>query len=293
MLPAPMRSFIEQQNSPHTRAAYEHDLLHWCAWSLNETASVELAVGYKKYLLDRYAASTARRMYSAVKSYFAWLTAQDPSVPNYFGAVKPPLNSQAAPKVPSDVEVERVLRGANNERERAVLCLLLNGLRAQEVADLRVADWIMDLPTNARVVRVVGKGNRERFVPLTSEAHDALVGYVWNGPGIKRSPDDPLIVDSLGEPITRHTVAGIVRYCAQRSGVRGVSPHSFRHHYATRLYRVTRDVLGVGKLLGHTKPETTMRYARLDLVDVVETAHMDPRHKEYNDAHTGRAREAS
>lgn len=277
-----MRQFVDQQNSRNTQLAYERDLRAWSAWSsARREVGVELAVAYKKHLLANYAQATARRMFGTVRAYFRWLHAQNPAMPNPFSAVKGPVALSAAPRIPSDADVDRMVAAVDTEtligkRDLAVLTLLLNGLRAQEVCDLRVSD--ARVTRQPCVMRVVGKGQHERFVPLTDEAATAIRSYVRTRDPL---PDEWLIEDIFPDrPITRHVVSYVVEKYARLAGVQGVSPHSFRHHYATRLYRATRDVIGVGKLLGHAKPETTMMYARLDLSDIVETARHDPRYHE-------------
>lgn len=291
-LPELTRPFIEQQNSHNTRDAYAQDLAKWLAF-LNsrgiKTPTVEDVMVFKQALESGYAQNTARRIFSTARTFYDWLRKQGLITLNPFELVKGPKTLlDRSPNVPTDIQVERVLRSVQRnampgDRDYLILSLLLNGLRAQEVCDLNIDSIFKDDATGHHCVRVIGKGNKERVVPLTDEARDALWEYaasmaVLGGrPAGLLPPHAPLIVDALHDRITRKQVSYVVDKYAKRAGLKGLSPHSFRHHYGTRLYRATRDIVSVGKLLGHTKPETTAIYARMDLSDLVEVARLDPR----------------
>lgn len=278
--------YVGQQNSPNTRDAYRRDLGLWFSQRL--PLGVESVVRFKRMLIERFAPSTAKRTYATVSAYHDWLRRQGKLPINPFEAVKPPqMATNVAPNVPTDEQVSQVLaaidrRSLSGMRHYAILCLLLNGLRAQEVCDLRVGDIFAE-PV---VARVVGKGRKERMVPLTVEAITAVDEYTSTLAHHLRRPRDDgdwLIEDVFpGVKITRHQVAYVCRKYGELAGVGGFTPHSFRHHYGTRLYRATHDVLGVGKLMGHSKPETTQVYARMDLDDLIATAKQDPRYGRYD-----------
>jgi integrase/recombinase XerD len=287
-LPRPMRAFTDQQNSENTRQAYRRDLKHWCLWQLGRPFTVDTAVAYKDHLLSTYSAASAQRMFNTVRAFYSWMQAQGKLDANPFLAVKAPIRPDRAPNVPTDLDVARILktvdrwdglRGGRGARDYAILMLLLNGLRASEVCDLRWCDYLFT--SGAWCVRVVGKGGKERFVPVTTEAQEAMEYYMDSTfkPGVssRGEREQPMFHDILGERMSRHQIAAICTKYGERANVPGFTPHSFRHHYGKRLYRVSRDVLGVGKLMGHARPETTKVYANLDLADVIETARLDPR----------------
>lgn len=298
------KDFVKQQNSTNTRAAYVLDLSKWLHFLGDQAPSVQVAIAFKEEIEGKYAPNTARRIFSTVSAFHDWARRSGFYERNPFELVKrPKMIEGAAPKVPTDIQVARILKAVDRDspagkRHYAILTLLLCGLRASEVCDLRVGDWQYDEATETTFVRVVGKGMKERRVPLTEEARRALSDHDleilrMRRTALRRRDTDWLIEDVFpGQPITRKQVAYVCEKYGKLAGVRGFSPHSFRHHYGTRLYRVTRDVLGVGKLMGHSKPETTQRYATLDLADLVETARMDPRagvdKEEYNDEQAAR-----
>jgi len=296
-LPRAMRKFVEQQTSPNTRRSYERDLKVWCLWQIGKPFTVDTAVDFKTHLVSTYAPATAQRTFSTVRTFYQWMFDRGETDANPFAHVKSPSHSETAPVVPTDLDVARILktvdrwdglRGGRGARDYAILTLLLNGLRAQEVCDLRWKD--LSFTMGAWCLRVVGKGNKERFVPLSHEAAEALHYYMDHTfkPGVRDrgEQDQPLFTDIIGQPVTRDQIRHVCEKYGEAAGIKGFLPHSFRHHYGTRMYRATRDVLGVGKLMGHARPETTMRYARLDLADIIETAKLDPRNPvdevEYN-----------
>ncbi len=269
-----MQAFVDQQNSPNTRDAYARDLHVWLKHGWGMELPPNEAVGFKKYLMNKYAPSTARRIFSTVRSYHNWLTTQGDTGPNPFDGVKAPARDDTIVRVPTGSQVQRILDEAKRDtRARAMLLLLLNGLRASEVCDLRWGDYFATADTMA--VRVMGKGRKERIVPLNREAQGAMDAYTYLYGGV--SPEAPLFTDINGKPVTRKGVSYQFEKYSKRAGVRGFSPHSFRHNYGTRLYKASKDILGVGKLMGHSKAETTQVYARLDLTDLIATARLDPR----------------
>lgn len=289
-LPAKAKVYAEQQASENTRSAYILDLSKWFSFLGSRAPSVELVLEWKQQLEEAYAPNSARRIYSTVRSFYDWMRRAGEVGINPFELVKrPKVIEDQSPNQPTDDQVRRIMQAvrlhdsSSGHRHYAIMCLLLNGLRAQEVCDLRCQDFFYDEATNAKVLRVIGKGMYERLVPATDETNEALVYYIadrvlTHG---QRKPTDPLLEDAIRGPVTRKQVAYVCAKYGEMAGVRGFTPHSFRHHYGTRLYRVTHDVLAVGKLLGHKKTDTTKRYARLDLADIVRTASLDPRyHKE-------------
>lgn len=282
------REYSDQQNNPNTRSAYILDLTKWFSFlgDPQKEVTVQLVTAWRDRLVADYSPSSARRIYSTVRSFYDWLRKAGVITHNPFELVKrPPQLADTSPDVPSDAEVMAVLDAAHQhdetdgQRHYAILCLLTMGLRAQEVCDLRCKDMYYDPVEQHPIVRVRGKGNRERLVPLNTRTWAALSQYVsvrmkQHGP---RKPEDALIEDPiLNRPITRHQVAYVCRKYGDIAGVQGFTPHSFRHQYVTRMFGATKDLIAVGKLVGHVKPETTKRYVRLQLDKLIEAARLDP-----------------
>jgi integrase/recombinase XerD len=151
-------------------------------------------------------------------------------------------------------------------RDRAILeTFYATGCRASEVAGLRPAD----LDLHAGVVRCVGKGNKERQVPLGSRAVAALTDYLRRDRPllVARRPETPSVfVSRSGRAISRHALWSIVKRHARAAGFpRNVSPHTFRHSFATHLLAGGADLRAVQEMLGHASIATTQVYTRVEL----------------------------
>lgn len=267
-------TFIAQQTSPNTRRAYHNDLTRWVAFLDGRRPTVELVVEFKQGLEAALAPASAKRVFSAVRSYYRWVGL----VPNPFDRVKGPKVVQTvAPKTPSDEAVEALLAAVDTSdvqglRDKAIITLLLSNLRASEVADLNRDDLFFDKEYGF-VLRVVGKGQKERYVPATDEAVDAVHAFHVE----TQRHEEPLLFDYDGSRLTYKQVEHAVYRAAKRAGLTGMHPHALRHHYATRMTKAGVGILPLMKLLGHARPETTQQYVGLDLSDLVEAARKDPR----------------
>jgi integrase/recombinase XerD len=285
-------AFVRQQQSEETRKAYGKDLRRFLAWLAADIdplrPSLEVALAYKEHLTAVVSASSASRMFGTVRSFYTWLTRSGIVTTNPFEWVKAPQRTKdATPNVPSDDDIDRLMKAAETPQRRAIIALLLNGLRASEVTGIDFDDLTYD--SGAWGVRVVGKGLRERWVPLTSETVRELSDYTpgWHG----RKPVAEPIVSGIECPdrpdgrrcdehvvrLTLRQVQHAVYKSAEDAGLRGMHPHALRHHYATRLIRAGATVLHVSKLLGHARADTTQIYVTLDRKDLVTAAALDPR----------------
>jgi integrase/recombinase XerD len=182
----------------------------------------------------------------------------------------------------SPKEAVRVIEAAKEKtpiglRDRAILeTLYATGLRISELSNLTV----YDVDSEERLVRVVlGKGRKDRNIPLTRAAAAAIEKYVLRGRRqlLRRAQDRRLFVADLGGRMQRAVLARLVRHYAQAAGIKKrVTPHTFRHSMATHLLRGRADIRHIQALLGHTKLSTTERYTRVEVTDlkrVVERAH--------------------
>ena len=267
--------FIAMQASPNTRRAYRQDLTRWAVFLDGRLPDMDLVIKFKQGLEATLAPASAARTWAAVRSYYRWLGGENP-----FDRVKgPKVITGTTPRTPADRDVEALLAAIDTSdlsglRHRTIITLLLNGLRAQEVVDLRHDSLFFDVvddETSAWVLRVVGKGRKERLVPANDEAVAAVHAYqqaarasLW------------LVSDYDGSQLTYKQVEAAVYKWAKVAGV-DMHPHALRHHYATRLTRAGVNVLQLQQLLGHARADTTQRYVGLDLRDLVDAARKDPR----------------
>ena len=284
-------AFVRQQQSEETRKAYGKDLRRFLAWLTSDIdplrPSLEVALAYKEHLSAVVSASSANRMFGTVRTFYTWLSRSGIVPTNPFEWVKSPQRTKdQSPSVPRDDEVEELMKAAETPQRRTIIALLLNGLRASEVAGIDFDDLSYD--SGAWGVRVIGKGLRERWVPLTSESLVELSDYVmgWHG----RQTAEPIVsgivcadkpdgrrCDKHVARLTMRQIQHAVYKSAEQAGLRGMHPHALRHHYATRLIRAGATVLHVSKLLGHARADTTQVYVTLDRRDLVTAAALDPR----------------
>lgn len=267
-------TFIAQQTSTNTRRAYANDLARWASFLGGREATPEVVVDFKRELERTLAPASAARTFAACRSYYRWLGG-----PNPFDRVKAPqrvLNQ--TPKVPKDTAVDQLLAVVDTSdlpglRHRAIITLLTNGLRAQEVADLRRESLTFEPEYEAWVLRVFGKGQKERLVPALPEAVEAVQAYQRKAKHVTPW----LLADYDGSKLTYKQVEYAVYKWADVAGLDDMHPHALRHHYATRLVRAGVHLLALQKLLGHARADTTQLYVTLDLSDIVAAAKLDPR----------------
>ncbi|MBC7251486.1 MAG: tyrosine-type recombinase/integrase [Anaerolineae bacterium] len=183
-----------------------------------------------------------------------------------------------APKALSEQELTRILRKVHqggDKRDIALLELLAaTGLRASEVAGLRVGD--VELNERSGWVMVRGKGRKQRRVPVNAKARRALREYLEErvgAQGIAPNVDDPLFLTQKHTAMTPYAVWYTVKKYAKAAGVGNVSPHTFRHTVATRLVRDPAvDLVTVATYLGHSRLDTTARYSQPGEEDLVAAA---------------------
>ena len=286
---------VERGLSPHTVAAYRRDLRGYAAFcresGIHDAGGADdvVVAGYVAWLSEtkrgadggRYRASSVARALAAVRSFHRFLlregeTEEDPSA----GAVRPRV-PRTLPRPLSVEEVERILAsplGATPTvlRDRAILETLYGaGLRISELVGLNVDH--LDLEEGS--VRVVGKGSKERLVPLGRHAGRALSAYLTRGrPSLASNASrGALFLNARGGRLTRQGCTKILKRCVARAGIHtGVSPHTFRHSFATHLLEGGADVRVVQELLGHASVATTQVYTlvtKQHLRDVYFSAH--------------------
>ena len=162
---------------------------------------------------------------------------------------------------PADVAV--FLSDLNTHRDRAmVLAMVLGGLRSAEIRGLRLADVDMGM----RRVRVIGKGDRERLVPIDRVFFDELAAYLRNERPRDCATSECFVVlrgPTLGGAISEDGLRKIFRVHRERTGATRVRPHRLRHTYATELAGAGIDLLALRELMGHASPETTAKYVHL------------------------------
>ena len=268
--------WLEDGLSKNTLAAYRRDLSLYAAWlatdaqnsrSLDQTLEADLN-GYFAACHSTTKATTANRRLTVFKRYFGWALREN------FIIADPTLKLQSArqalrvPKVMSEAQVEALLAAPDSElplgqRDRAMLELLYaSGLRVSELVGLKT----FHLSLNEGVLRVLGKGNKERLVPFGQLAREAVEKYLKEGrPDIlKGQQTDDLFVTGHGRSMSRVMFWMLVKKYAIVAGITSpLSPHTLRHAFATHLLNHGADLRAVQMLLGHADISTTTIYTHV------------------------------
>jgi integrase/recombinase XerD len=282
---------VEKGRSSNTLAAYRRDLVAYEAWLRSQGVGVAslagadgtLDQGVDEGTVARYVAhlrasglapaSVARAMV-AVRSLHRFMVVEGSSPSDPTSNLKPPPVPQGLPKALSEEEVGSLLAAVTGEgpaprRDRAVLEVLYGtGMRISELTGLSLPDVAMD----EQLVRVLGKGNKERLVPLGRYARQALGS--WMGPagreamvsrkGVRRADSAALFLNARGGRLTRQGAWGIVRQYGRRAGLDGkLTPHVLRHSCATHMLDHGADIRVVQELLGHASIATTQVYTKV------------------------------
>jgi integrase/recombinase XerD len=251
------------------RAVATEDLQSFVAWLRGRTS----ASGRP------YAASSVARIVVAVRGFHRFLAREGLTAEDVAASVSTPRSSRSLPKALSVADVERLLAAPVGEaalprRDRALLELLYGaGLRISETTSLDLDD----LDPVERLLRVRGKGDKERLVPYGDLAAEALDGWLVGGRASLGPRVPAVFLNARGGRLTRQGAWKIISGHADRVGLAtAVSPHTLRHSFATHLLDGGADVRAVQELLGHASVTTTQIYtlvSRSALREVYERAH--------------------
>jgi site-specific recombinase XerD len=257
--------------SPRTVDAYRRDLASFAAsldGFVGDATTAQIETWLASLRAEGRAASTVARRLAAVRSYFRHLTLIGTRVDNPAAAVSGPRKPKTVPRTLSPSEAERLVDVAAGTtpramRDQAIVELLYGaGLRVSEAVGLVKASVDLD----GRIVRVVGKGGKERLVPLGRPAAEALRRYMALGrPHLDRRHRPDLFLNARGGALTRAGVFLILRRLADRAGLEPgrVHPHLLRHSFATHLLEGGADLRSVQEMLGHADVATTERYTHV------------------------------
>ena len=261
---------VERRLSANTAAAYTGDVEGFfsaCSLMPGEVCKEDI----REHIAARAGKISKRsqaRLLSSLKAFFDWCIVEGERNDNPCDAVDFPKLGQYLPEVLSVEEVEAImdsvdLRSPSGVRDRAILELLYGcGLRVSELCGLRISHVYL----NEGFVRVVGKGDKERLVPLGEPAADAFRAWL----DIRPEPAEAAYQDSAflnlrGTPLSRVSVFKMIKKQALLAGVdKEISPHSFRHSFATHLIAGGADLRIVQEMLGHESILTTEIYTHID-----------------------------
>lgn len=275
---------LERGLSRNTVAAYRRDLAAYTAWLASRgvlsvrDADPRLLDEYAGHLAAGFSATSVARMLSTVRTLHRWLLLEGHVEADAAREVRAPKRPQRLPKALTQAQVTALLEAVSGDdpvqlRDRALLELLYaTGARVSEAVDLNVDDVI-----DREIIRLTGKGDKQRIVPLGSYARTALDAYLVRvRPGLSvRGPTTPaLFLGQQGKRVSRQNAWLIIRRAAERAGLDvEISPHTLRHSFATHLLEGGADVRVVQELLGHASVATTQIYTHLT-VDSLRDAYL-------------------
>lgn len=289
---------ITRTGSEHTRRAYRTDILQFLLYSAGvepvagrtkaqagenraalDTLNLEdLGAGSLRAFLAflrsrKYERDSVIRKVAAVRSFFRFLQRELGLENVPAGRVRTPKKHQVFPKALEEGEVETVLQAPDLEsplglRDTAILELLYtSGMRVSELAALD----LRDLQPGQGIFRILGKGSKERVVPVGSLADKALRAYLEVRPrilaGAGKDPrrQNALFVSQRGSRLSVRSIEARIRKYTLGLGLGGVSPHTFRHSFATHLLNRGADLRTLQEMLGHVSLSTTQKYTHISI----------------------------
>jgi integrase/recombinase XerD len=218
--------------------------------------------------------SSQSRLLSGLRTFFDFLMVEGLRSSNPVTLVEPPKIGSVLPVTLSTSEVEKLLTSYAEDRpidirNTAILEMLYScGLRVSELVNLRCSDLFFD----EGLIKVVGKGNKERFVPIGRIGQESVRRYLSIRAEGKKGFSDILFLNNRGTKLTRNMIFIIVRKGAENAGVeKTIGPHSLRNSFATHLVENGADISSVQQMLGHSSITTTERYLHMSKKHLQQT----------------------
>lgn len=266
---------LERGLSPHTIEAYTHNLADFASHLLHsahpKSPTEVTKEDIESFLVELYerrtTASTQARTLSALRAYFKFLIIKDEINDSPAQYISAPKTARTLPDTLSVAEIDAMIDSISpatpsGHRDRAIIEMLYScGLRASELTSLTLSNIFW----KDGIVRVIGKGNKQRLVPISGEAMRQLKLYLECRSQIASSDSgDRLFLNLRGGGLTRMSIFNVVTRAARDAGItKSVSPHTLRHSFATHLLEGGADIRQVQELLGHEDITTTEIYTHV------------------------------
>lgn len=270
---------LEKHLAKNTIESYMRDLAQFAHFILRmydvppKKVETEMIRNYLKRLYDlgREKSSQARAL-SGIKSFFNYLILNDVIEASPAELIEAPKASRPLPDTLTIDEIDRLIGSIDATttkglRDRAILEVLYScGLRVSELCELRIGDLFF----GEGYIRVTGKGDKQRLVPISAMARERIQLYLDERRS--RYRDEILFLNNRGERLTRVMIFTIIKQAAQRASIdKKISPHTFRHSFATHLLQGGASIRQVQELLGHENIITTEIYTHLNTDHLRET----------------------
>ena len=276
---------LEKNLSANTVSSYQIDINAFVAFIKNENiddpsrVTTENISSFFKILKDiGLSATSSARYFSSLKGFFLYLLRNKYILKNPIEKISAPKISQKLPAVLTVNEVEKILCLPDVEnklgiRDKAILELFYAcGTRVSELLNLKIGDLFL----KEEIIRVFGKGSKERLIPIGSSAIDWMEQYlIKSRPLLMKKPksENYLFLNSRGSKLSRMGVWKIIdRYVKEAGITKEVHPHTFRHSFATHLLEGGADLRAVQEMLGHADISTTQIYTHIDR-DYIKQVH--------------------
>lgn len=261
---------VERSMSPNTVSSYCRDVKAFLEESGENPVNTgtESVAEYLSSRADSLSARSQARLMSSLRSFFDWLILEGDRQDNPCEGIDSPKIGRHLPDVLSVEEVDAIMKSVDlsapgGPRDRAILEILYGcGLRVSEACALRIPDVFLE----EGFLRVTGKGDKQRLVPMGDMAKDAFLDYLSVRPQPATPKDgDIVFLNRFGEKMSRVAIFNIVRRQAMLAGIsKTISPHTFRHSFATHLVENGADLRVVQEMLGHESILTTEIYTHID-----------------------------
>ena len=280
---------IERGLSKNTIENYSFDIERLCLF-LEENNITDSPIKISEETIQQFIYSVSKevnprsqaRIISGLKSFFSYLIFEDYRQDNPMELIETPKTGRKLPDTLSVAEIDALISAINlasneGERNRAMLETLYGcGLRVSELVSLKISDLFFD----EGFVKITGKGNKQRFVPigkLTQKYIQIYKDYKRKDLNIKKGHEDTLFLNRRGSQLTRAMIFTIIKDLAAKIELnKRISPHTFRHSFATHLLENGADLRSIQLMLGHESITTTEIYVHLDrkfLAEVINNFH--------------------
>ena len=264
---------IERNLSKNTLDAYIRDIKNLAKFSKKKPLKIKRddIINYINFLnISKKSSRTQARIISSIKTFYNYLIFDEKITQNPSSEIYSPKLEKKLPIVLSTEEIDRIiscfdLSKENGERNRTIIeCLYSCGLRVTELVNLRISE----INFIDGYIKIIGKGNKQRITPINKKLSTFLKNYIDNIRSklkIDKSNSDYLFLNRRGKKISRVLVFNIVKTACQKVGIKkNISPHTFRHSFATHLVEGGADLRAVQEMLGHSNITTTEIYTHLD-----------------------------
>jgi integrase/recombinase XerD len=278
---------LERSLSPKTVEAYLHDIEKLNDFlggrkKLEEVKLEDLQDFMASLYDDKISARSQARIISGLKSFYKFMLYERRIAHDPTELLDAPKIGRHLPEVLSIPEIEAILDSIDlskpeGHRNKAIIEVMYGcGLRVSEVVNLRISN----LYFRDNYIRIIGKGDKERLVPIGQTAQNAIRLYMEGARAhvkIKKGEEDIVFLNRRGARLTREMIFMMIKQAAETAGVtKTISPHTFRHSFATHLVEGGADLRAVQEMLGHESITTTEIYTHLDrsyIKDIIERYH--------------------